>query len=288
MKKLHTMYGSQEAIEQALVRTVIEKSVYMTGPLMSSKESYAERRNDLISFISDQAAHGVYRTTSEEKKGIDPLSGKEKTMTVVALIEENNEFLRQEISPLAEHGVSIYNLSINSIGYDETVEAQIKSQQEAIMNVQTAIAEAKQAEQEAIKAEEQGKANAATAKWKQEVIKAQAVTEAEQVRDVARLAKEAATYTKQKDILLGQGEAERKRLVMAADGALEKKLLTYEKVNQYWSDGLAKYQGAIVPSWMSGGNGNANMGGNAFQGFMELVTAKTAKDLGLDMGIKSK
>ncbi len=41
---LHTRYGSHRAIEQQLVRTVVEKAVYMTGPLMSSKESYAEKR----------------------------------------------------------------------------------------------------------------------------------------------------------------------------------------------------------------------------------------------------
>ena len=33
---IHTKYGSQKAVEQQLVRTVVEKSVYMTGPLMSS------------------------------------------------------------------------------------------------------------------------------------------------------------------------------------------------------------------------------------------------------------
>ena len=34
---LHTRYSSHHAIEQQLVRTVVEKAVYMTGPLMSSK-----------------------------------------------------------------------------------------------------------------------------------------------------------------------------------------------------------------------------------------------------------
>jgi len=64
---LHTKYGSQHAIEQQLVRTVVEKSVYMTGPLMSSKESYAERRNELIRFIEDQITLGVYKTRTFQK-----------------------------------------------------------------------------------------------------------------------------------------------------------------------------------------------------------------------------
>src|SRR5690606_17053639 len=46
--KLHSIFGSQEAIENQIIKTNIEKAVYLTGPLMTSKESYAERRNDLI------------------------------------------------------------------------------------------------------------------------------------------------------------------------------------------------------------------------------------------------
>jgi hypothetical protein len=45
LTELHTKYGSQESIEQELMKTIIEKAVYMTGPLMSSAESYASRRN---------------------------------------------------------------------------------------------------------------------------------------------------------------------------------------------------------------------------------------------------
>ena len=46
--KLHTDFGSQDAVEQQLIRQVVTKAVYMTGPLMSSKESSAEKRNDLL------------------------------------------------------------------------------------------------------------------------------------------------------------------------------------------------------------------------------------------------
>ncbi|MBI3573242.1 MAG: hypothetical protein HY092_03525, partial [Candidatus Kerfeldbacteria bacterium] len=65
---LHVRYGSQAGVEQRLVRTVVEKSVYMTGPLMSSRESYNERRNELIHDIEDQIQHGVYRTSTVEAK----------------------------------------------------------------------------------------------------------------------------------------------------------------------------------------------------------------------------
>ena len=169
--------------------------------------------------------------------------------------------------------------------YDTTVESQIRSQQQAIMNVQTSIAEAKKAEQDAIKAEEIGKANAATAKWLQEVIKAKEVTLAEQKRDVARLDKEAAAFTKAKDILLGEGEAQRKRLVLVADGALTQKLTTYQAVQKYWAEAFAQYNGNIVPLWQTTAGEGGLAGDNGMRMFMQLMTANAAKDLALDLNV---
>ena len=62
IRQIHTKWGSQESIERDLVTTVLQKSVYMTGTLMSSKESSAEKRNDLIYYVEDQASKGVYKT----------------------------------------------------------------------------------------------------------------------------------------------------------------------------------------------------------------------------------
>ena len=72
------------------------------------------------------------------------------------------------------------------------------------------------AQQNAIKAEEEGKAAAAKAKWEQEKTKAVEVTKAEQEREVSRLAAEKAEFDKKKIIAEGQAEAEAARLKVAA------------------------------------------------------------------------
>jgi len=90
LTSLHTKYGSQEAIQKQLVETVTNKCVYMTGPLMSSKESYAEKRTSLIRYIEDQIMNGVYRTVQKEMKQIDQMTGKEKTAVVVEIIMDKN------------------------------------------------------------------------------------------------------------------------------------------------------------------------------------------------------
>lgn len=196
--KLHTDFGSQTAIEQQLIRQVVTKAIYMTGPLMSSKESSAEKRNDLLSYIEDQCINGVYRTKQQDIKVHDDLMNTDKTITVVKIVEKNNLPLRQEISAVKTYNISLQGLALNSIDYDDEVEKQIKVQQQAYMQVQTAIANSKKAEQDAITTELQGKASAAKAKWEQEVIKAQVVTQAQQEKEVATLEAQTAILQAQK------------------------------------------------------------------------------------------
>jgi hypothetical protein len=197
--KLHTDFGSQEAVEQQLIRQVVTKAVYMTGPLMSSKESSAEKRNDLLSFIEDQSINGVYRTRQEDIKVHDDLMNTDKTVTVVRIVQDEKGLpMRQEVSSVKIYGVNLQGLALNSIDYDVEVENQIKVQQQAYMQVQTAIANSKKAEQDAITTELQGKAAAAKAKWEQEVIKAQAITQAQQEKEVAALQAQTALLESQK------------------------------------------------------------------------------------------
>lgn len=278
---LHTKYGSQDAIEHQLIRTVVEKAVYMTGPLMSSQESAAERRADLLQYIEDQVANGIYHTETVQERQPDPITGELRTVSVVRLVTRNGQVVRSDESPLKSFGIVTFNPSINEIKYDEVVEKQIAEQQKATMSVQTSMANAKKAEQDAITAAKNGEAKAAEAKWAQEVIKATEVTAAEQRLKVADLERQAAEQTKQKNILDGQGEAEKRRLVMQADGALEKKLGTYERVNQMYANALASIKVPIVPAVQTGGNSGG--GNNPAMDLMQLLQIKTARDLAVDV-----
>jgi hypothetical protein len=288
LNALHIRFGSQDAIEHAVVGTVFEKSVYMAGPLMSSKESYAEKRPLLIFYIEDQALHGVYQTTTQDVRMKDPITGAEKTVTLTKIIENPKSpggMARQEVSPLQEFSLKCYNLAINQIKYDDIVEKQILQQQEAIMAVQTAVARAKEAEQDALTAEQRGLANAKKARWEQEVIKARQMTEAEQRLGVAEFDRKTAEQRKQESILLGQGEAERRRLVMEADSALEVKIAAWKEVNKYYADQIGKQR--WVPEIQWGGSGQ-QIPGQAANDLVNLFVINTAKQLGLDMKIREK
>lgn len=284
MVYIHTNYGSQEAIETKLIRPVLEKSVYMTGTLMSSKESSSIRRNDLLSYISDQSEFGVYKTKQKEARVKEDGSDSTKIVTIVEILKgDNGDFLRQEISPFKITSIAFNNLSIKNIEYDSAVEKQIRSQQELTMQVQTAMARAKTAEQQVFTTQKEGEASAAKAKWEQETIKAQKVTEAEQELAVQQLREKKSLSYKQQQINEGEGEAAKKRLIMQANGALDVKIDAWVKSQQYQWDAFSKFQGNMVPLYQTGGSTG---GSNAMQ-FMEMMSMKAAKDLGLDMSNKS-
>lgn len=282
LTELHTRFGTQQAIQKQVMEVVTNKVIYMTGPVMSSRESYAEKRNDLIRFVQDQIDNGVYQTRRVTEEQVDQFTGQTKTVTVAQIvIGKDGRPARQEQSVVGEFAIRAFNFAIAQIDYDEVVDRQIADQQKITMEVQTSIADAVKAQQAAITAEQQGLAAAARARWEQEVIKAKEVTAAEQRLAVADLDRQAAEQTRQKEILLGQGEAERKRLVLAADGALAQKLATMEAIQTVWADAYAKRQ---VPAMVMG---SSTQGGTDTQttDFAQMMTLMTASQLGLDLTI---
>ncbi len=286
MIQLHQTYHSMEAIDHELVRQVVNKSVFMSGPLMSSRESYAEKRADLINYITDQIVYGVYRTEHDQIKTTDPLTGQEKTVEIVRPKQHSgapNGIDREEDSPIQRFGMNASNITINGIDYDPTVEAQIKQQQEAIMAVQQAIVNARKAEQDTLTVELQGKASAAKAKWDQEVVKATAVTSAEKDKavavtqatkdkEVAALSLETAKLAAQETITEAKASSDAKKMAIQADNALQKRLDAYVEVNKAWA--TAYGQQRQTPDVQMGGSG-----GNPTTSAMEVLAVKAARDL---------
>lgn len=272
---IQTEYNGMDRLMNELVHQTVKKVIYASGPLMSAFESYAEKKNDLIEYITDQLNYGVYKTTVKIEETVDPVTGEKKTTKVASLIPDADApggYKRSEKSPFAFYGIEIGQVSVSKIAYSDKVNAQIAQQQEANMAIQTAKAEAARAQQDAIKAEEKGKAAAATAKWEQEKIKAAAVTKAEQEFEVARL--EALKAKEEAKRVEAEGTAKaaaNKALVNAGLTPLEK--ATIEKETKI---GVAKALAEIeLPKVvMAGGNsanGNSAMDAMGLKMMVDLV-----------------
>lgn len=214
-------------------------------------------------------------------------------------------------------------LMTENFDYDPSVQKQIEAQREAFMKTNTARAEAQRASQDAITARAKGDANIATARAEQLVLKetetvkaekeaavakinadkekAVATVEAEKAQieakreaDVAQIAaeqrlkvatldKEAAEQAKLGAIAKGQGEAEARKLVLAADGALTAKLEAWVRVNQGYASALGTYRGNLVPSVVMGGGGKEGNAQPSVNDFIALMIARSAQELGLNI-----
>lgn len=275
---LHTQYRSAEAVQQQLIEAVVDNAILMTGTLLSSKESYAERRADMMFWVEDQIRNGIYQTTQVETIETDPLTGETRTTRVAQISrDEDGNVLRQGEGQLNAFGVIPRTFAPTDVIYPPRVRKQIDTQQDNIMAVQTARAEALKAEQEKITVAQQGEANATRAKWEQEVEKARRVTEAEQKREVARLDQEAAEFEKAAAIARGQGEAEARRLVMQADNALDRRLQSYERIMVAFAE---NFKNLPVPTVVMG---ESEGGGERAADLINLLTAKTARELGVSI-----
>lgn len=219
LSRIQTDYNGMDRLMNDLVAQTVTKVIYASGPLMSAFESYAEKKNDLIDYITDQLNNGVYKTAVKVEETVDPVTGEKKTVKLATLVPDENApggYKRSEASPFAYYGLSIGQVAVSKIDYSDKVRQQIAQQQESNMLVQTSKAKAAAAQQETIRIAEEGKAMSEKAKWEQEKIKIVEVTKAEQQREVSRLAAEKAEFDKKRIIAEGQAEAEAARLKVAA------------------------------------------------------------------------
>jgi regulator of protease activity HflC (stomatin/prohibitin superfamily) len=311
----HKTYGD---VKSKLIKPTVRNVLRHTANLMSATESYSSRRGDFISWARDQIANGLYETTTERKYVTDLVSG-EKVWTEVTVIKTDTGKVdgkpMYKFNPLAGSGIGIKNFEVKKFQYEDKVKTQIGAQQEARMAVNTAKAKAQEAEQDKLTIEAQGKARVAKAEYaelekkavvivqaqrdkEQAIIKAEkqkemesiakeeAIIKAEKFRDVAQLDAKAADFEKQANILRGEGESSRKKMVMQADGALELKA-------KYWLAAQEAYAREFgKQKWVSevtmGSTGDGNTGGDAVSQFMNLLSTKAAKDLALDMSMDTK
>jgi hypothetical protein len=149
--------------------------------------------------------------------------------------------------------------------------------------VQQALVNAKKAEQDAITTEKQGEANAAKAKWEQEVEKAKAITiaqkekevatlQAQKNKEVAALDLDTAKLSAERTITEAKADSDAKKLALAADNALNRRIDAYVEVQKAWATAYGAQRQTPDISLAGGGGGVSNA-------LVDLLTAKAAKDL---------
>lgn len=316
--ELHRKYKNCSTIETELVFPMIQKSIVLAGPTMTSKESAATKRNDLLAIIEDQITNGAYKTVVEKKlvKDIDGTSKVVETLVPLKDPEAPNGIARVEESPAKKYGIVFSSFAINDIIYDANVDEAIAKQYRLEMDIQTAMAAARTAEQERKTAEAAGEAEKTKAEWaerkkaaqvivqaerdKQEALikankelettrinvlreKEAAIIQAQKELEVATLQKQKAEEIKQATILKAEGdakalelEAQARKKIMEADNALQAKLDAFVKINEGYANAISKIR---LPSVVMSSDGKMN---NAANDLIDMLKVKTAHELSLD------
>lgn len=284
---IHKDFHSAEAFEVQAIRRAMESAATFSGPTMSSFDSAAGRRNELLQILNDQTMNGVYKTISKKVNAKD-IAGVERETTILEIVADTKTGLpvRAQDSYVNKYHAVLMPMSISGFKYEDRVEKQIQNQQEATNNAVVSAANAKKADQDALTAESQGRAKAVSAEWEQKTIAAKTIADAQAKITIAEANVKEAEAFKKAETLRGEGEAARKRLVMEADGQLDKKLEAVVAINKMYADAIKSAQpGAWSPVVMMGQGGQA--GGNNAAALVDLLTARTAKDLGVDLQVRA-
>lgn len=279
--EIHRDFRSNEAFEVQAIRRSMEVAATFSGPTMGSFDSAAGKRNDLLQILNDQTLNGVYKTTSEITKVTD-VTGVQKEVSVIKIQTDAKGLpIRAQASYVDKYKVQMLPMTISGFKYEDRVEEQIQQQQKATNDAIISIANAKKADQDAKTAEARGKAEATTAEWQQKTIAAKDIATAEARVSIAEASLKEAELYKKSEILRGEGEAGRKKLVMEADGQLDIRLQAWKEVNLAYAEAIQNAKpGAWVPTVNMTGTAASNV--TSADALIQMMTAKTAKDMGVD------
>jgi regulator of protease activity HflC (stomatin/prohibitin superfamily) len=301
MIKLHKDFRNNDAVAYKLIKTLVEESMNLTAGLMSSEEAYAEKRGIFTQWAEEQIASGKFFTELKSVAEKQEVTNEHVVRNIPVIKYGDDGLPLHHNSDFKAYSITVSGFQITDWDFEQKTLEQISRKREATMGIITAKADAERARQEALTAEEQGKKNVMVDKYTKEQEKVQAVVDAEKEKEVAvtkakqnvlvaeqgKLEAEqkrlAAVEYKQEQILRGEGDAEYKKAVMSADGALTAKLQAWQAVHLRYAEAIEKQK--WVPEIQMGVS-NQN-GGSAATDLIDMLKAQTAKELKLDMSVKA-
>lgn len=295
MVKLHKDYRNVENLATTGFKPFVMECLKNSSQLMSSEMHYLGGRSTMSQYFQDQLEDGVYILETEEKVVRDTLENENKRVYLTKIIQKNNMPLRKR-SMLTQYGIGITDAVIADVDYEERVDELLKQKIDATSETSISKQKLMKAQQEALTKEAEGKKLLVETEYKelqnqktqviqaetQVKLKEQEVKLQEQERLKEKAAYEASIFAAKKKRELADADAYEKRVIMAADGALEKKLEALVSINKNYAEAMGKQP--LVPSVLFGGGTSGNVPNST--ALIDLLTAKTAKELSVDLSTK--
>lgn len=294
MLTLHSEYVNKEYLALKGLAPYTIECLKNSAQLMDSEQHYSGGRAQLSQFFQDQLEDGLYLLDVQERVTRDSFTNEIKRIYESNIRVDRNGLTVRKESDLKKFGINIASATIENVDYEAQVDEKLKKKIEASTRESVSKQNLVTAQQEAMTAEAEGRKRLVEIEYEEKQRQTQAVVQAEtQVKlaekdkEKQKIAMEAAKLEAAKIKALADAEAYAKQKMMAADGALEKKLATYKDVQNMWANAFMNYKGDLVPKFQTA-PANGQSGGNAGLDFMQIMGAKAAMDLNLDMGVKNK
>lgn len=293
MLELHEDFRTVEHLSSTGLAPYTRECLKYSAQLMESEQHYSGGMSKLSNNFRDQLDNGQYIVDNFETSYRDSITGElHKTYENKIRLDENLLPVRHS-KDLKEMGISVRTHNIINVDYEQQVEEKLAKKIEASTRESVSKQNLITAQQEELTAAAEGRKKLVEIEYEKKLVQTGELVEAETQVKLAEkdkekqlIAMEAAKLEAQKIKAIADAESYAKQKMMQADGALEKKLAAYKEVQQMWSTAFGSFQGDLVPQFQTGGNGGGS-NGNAGFNFMELMSMKAAKDLSLDMRMKS-
>lgn len=292
MLKCHEDFRNVDHLASTGLAPYTRECLKYSTQLMESEQHYSGGMSKLSNDFRDQLDNGQYVVDNFESTIRDSLTGELiKTYENRIRLDANNLPIRNS-NDLHDMGILVRTHNIINVEYEEQVESKLAKKIEASTRESVSKQNLITAQQEELTAAAEGRKRLVEIEYeKKQEQTAQLVQAETQVklagkdREKQEIALLGARLEAQKIKALADAEAYAKQRIMQADGALEKKLVTYENVQKMWAEAFANYKGDLVPTIQTGAGAS---GSNAGLDFMEVMGAKAAIDLNLQMEVQKQ
>src|SRR5688572_4543386 len=284
---IHNTHRTPVSLVQKRLAPYTKECLQSSAQLMSSEKHYGGGRAQMAQDFLDQLKEGVYLLVTEENIVFDSLAAEKKRVYQTEVqIDAKTALPKRKLSSIKEYGITVADAAITDVDYEEKVDEKLVKIIDAVTKSSISKQELMTAQQQTLTAKAQGEQALVEIEYQQKQEQTRQVVEAETKVKVAeqdrlqqKIAYESSILEAKKIKELADAQAYARQRIMKADGALEMKLKAQVEVQKVWADAFSKYTGAIVPQFQTGGGTPTNGALN----FMDIMTAKTAKDFALDM-----
>ncbi len=288
---IHNTHRTPQSLVVKRLAPYTKECLQSSAQLMSSEKHYGGGRAQMAQDFLDQLKEGVYLLVTEENLVFDSLEMEKKRVYQTEIqFDKKTNLPKRKLSSIKEYGITVADAAITDVDYENKVDEKLVKIIDAVTKSSISKQELMTAQQQTLTAKAKGEQALVEIEYQQkqeqtrQVVEAQTkVKVAEQDKLQQKIAYEGSILEAKKIKELADANAYARQRIMQADGALEMKLKAQVEVQKVWADAFSKYTGAVVPQIQTGGGPTTNGALN----FMDIMTAKTAKDFALDLKNKN-